>query len=211
VAGDRLAVQQRAQARRDALLTAAVQVAAEHGMAAVTHRAVTERAGLPLATVSYFFDSITELANEAIRAYAAADSELLHALAGELATQELTPDAIASAFAAAAAPRRTDTLAMFEAYLNAARTDQIRDAVADALTAARGVAAAALRTANIPAPERLSSALVALAHGFALHELAVPGSASSADLAQAARTLVIGHLVELGRVEEALALNALAH
>lgn len=187
-------------------MSAAIEVAADHGIAAVTHRAVTEKAGLPLATVSYFFDSITELANEAIRSYAAADAASLHVLAESLLTQNSSPLEIAAAFALAAAPRRPDTLAMFEAYLRSARSPELRDAVADALGAAREVATAAARAAGTPDPEALAPALVALAHGFALHQLAVPESTGGDDLARTARTLLIGHLVENGMISEAIAL-----
>lgn len=56
-----------AQRRRDALLDAAADLAAEVGAGAVTHRAVAARAGVPLSTTSYFFSSIDELVTEALR------------------------------------------------------------------------------------------------------------------------------------------------
>src|SRR6478736_4963578 len=56
-----------AQRRRDALLDAAAELAAEVGAGAVTHRAVAARAGVPLSTTSYFFSSIDELVTEALR------------------------------------------------------------------------------------------------------------------------------------------------
>src|SRR5262245_49447260 len=57
------------QRRREALLRAAVEVIAEKGYAGVTHRAVAERAGVPMATTSYFFSSIHELVQEAAAQY----------------------------------------------------------------------------------------------------------------------------------------------
>lgn len=56
-----------AQRRRAALLDAAVELSAEVGAGAVTHRAVAARAGVPLSTTSYFFSSIDELVTEALR------------------------------------------------------------------------------------------------------------------------------------------------
>ncbi len=56
-----------AQRRREALLDAAAELAAEVGAGAVTHRAVAARAGVPLSTTSYFFSSIDELVSEALR------------------------------------------------------------------------------------------------------------------------------------------------
>lgn len=198
--------QARSQARRDALLQATVEVAAELGTSAVTHRAVTEKAGLPLATASYFFDSISALAQEALRVFAARDTEQLLELAGSLAAQDSSPEEVATAFAAAVAPRWPDTPALFEAYLAAARDPDLRGSVAASLEAAQGVAAAAAGAAGAPAPEEISPTLVALAHGCALHQLALPDEAGPDVVRRAARTLFIGHLVEQGRVEEAVAL-----
>ena len=197
--------QARSQARREALLQATVEVAAELGTAAVTHRAVTEKAGLPLATASYFFDSIAALAQEALQVFAARDTEQLLELAAALTAQQSSPDEVATAFAAAVAPRWPDTPALFEAYLAAARQPELRDAVAASLQAARGVAVAAAGAAGAPAPDEIAPTLVALAHGCALHQLAVPETGPDV-VRRAARTLFIGHLVEQGRVAEAVAL-----
>ncbi|EGD40644.1 transcriptional regulator, TetR family [Nocardioidaceae bacterium Broad-1] len=82
-----------ARQRRDALVRATIEVAAEKGMAGVTHRAVTERAGLPLATVGYFFDSISDLAAEALRTGVAEDVARLRTLADELAATSPGTDA----------------------------------------------------------------------------------------------------------------------
>lgn len=175
-------------------------------MSAVTHRAVTEKASLPLATASYFFDSITALVQEAIRVHAGRDIEELHQLTASLSEQDSTPDEIAAAFAAAVAPTWPDTPAMFEVYLAAARNPGLRDVVAASLTAVRGVAAAAADAAQAPEPTEIAPALVALAHGFALHQIALPDQADPEDMRRAARTLLIGHLVEHRLVEEAIQL-----
>jgi DNA-binding transcriptional regulator YbjK len=202
-----MALQARSQARRDALLRATVEVAAEKGTAGITHRSVTEKAGLPLATVSYFFESITELAREAITLFAAEDATQLTALAAVLVEQHSTPDEIASAFATALTPRWPDTPALFEAYLAAARSPELRDTVGAALTAAREVAIAAASAAGAPEATDIAPALVALAHGFSLHGLALPTEASTDSLRRAVRTLFIGHLVEHGLIEQAVALT----
>ena len=195
-----------AQARRDALLQATVEVAAELGTAGVTHRAVTERAGLPLATASYFFGSIDELAEEALRVFTAADADSQLALAAALAEQHSTPDEVATAFTAAVEPRRPETLAMIEAYLHAARSPEFRDALSDALAATRRVAAAAAAAAGSPDPDAGAPAFAALAHGFALHELGVPGSVPPETVHDAFRALFLGYLLDAGHTELALSL-----
>ncbi|GLZ33286.1 TetR family transcriptional regulator [Lentzea sp. NBRC 105346] len=47
--------------RRQALVEAAAELLADGGFDAVRHRAVAERAGLPLASTTYYFDSLDDL------------------------------------------------------------------------------------------------------------------------------------------------------
>ncbi|MBD9698680.1 TetR family transcriptional regulator [Flavimobilis sp. GY10621] len=51
----------RGAARRDALVDAAVTLVLEEGPAALTHRALAARAGLPLASTTYHFASLDEI------------------------------------------------------------------------------------------------------------------------------------------------------
>ncbi len=198
-------------ARREALLKAAVEVAAAVGASGVTHRAVTEQAGLPLTTVGYFFDSIDALTEEALRVHTEADADAQVALAETLAMARSTPDEVAAALAATAAPRTPETLALFEAYLHAARHPEFGDAAARALTAARRVAAAGVRAAGGPEPDTAAPAFTALAHGLALHELAVPGALPAESVHAAFRALFLGFLLDNGHVELALALRQQPH
>ncbi|MBF6447321.1 MULTISPECIES: TetR/AcrR family transcriptional regulator [Nocardia] len=196
-----------ALARREALLAAAVEVAATVGVAGVTHRAVTERAGLPLTTVGYFFDSIDALTEEALRVYTDADADTQVALAEALAEAHSTPDEIAAALSSAATPRSPETPALFEAYLHSARHPEFRDAAARALDAARRAAAAGVRAAGAPEPDAAAPAFTALAHGLALHELAVPGTLPPDSVHSAFRALFLGFLLDNGHVELALRLR----
>ncbi|NKE55886.1 TetR family transcriptional regulator [Lentzea sp. PSKA42] len=52
--------------RRQALVEAAAELLVEGGFDAVRHRAVAERAGLPLASTTYYFDSLDELITAAV-------------------------------------------------------------------------------------------------------------------------------------------------
>jgi DNA-binding transcriptional regulator YbjK len=52
--------------RRAALVEAAAGLLVEGGFDAVRHRAVAERAGLPLASTTYYFDSIDDLVTAAV-------------------------------------------------------------------------------------------------------------------------------------------------
>ncbi|MFI5607444.1 TetR/AcrR family transcriptional regulator [Amycolatopsis sp. NPDC051903] len=52
--------------RRATLVEAAAELLAEGGFDAVRHRAVAERAGLPLASTTYYFDSLEDLVTAAV-------------------------------------------------------------------------------------------------------------------------------------------------
>lgn len=196
-----------ALARRQKLLQATIEVAARVGIAGVTHRAVTEQAGLPLATISYFFDSIDTLIEEALRERARADTREQVALAEALADAHTTPDGIARAFASDITQRFPETLALFEMLLHAARDPAIRDAVGGALAAKRQAAAAGARAAGSPEPDTAAPALVALVHGLMLHEMAVPGCLPPESMYSAFRALFLGFLLDNGHVELALQLR----
>jgi DNA-binding transcriptional regulator YbjK len=65
----------RGAARRTALLEATLELLAETGADALTHRRVAEHAGLPLASTTYWFESKEHLLTEALR-YAAERDEV---------------------------------------------------------------------------------------------------------------------------------------
>ncbi|MCW2286928.1 TetR family transcriptional regulator [Leucobacter luti] len=55
------------EARRREILAAAAELAAEHGVAALTHRAIAARAGVPLGSTTQHFASIDELREAALQ------------------------------------------------------------------------------------------------------------------------------------------------
>ena len=61
VGGRARLAQERSRVRREQLIAAAAQLFSEGGTKAITHRSVSELAEVPLATVSYYFDSIEQL------------------------------------------------------------------------------------------------------------------------------------------------------
>src|SRR5580698_3447170 len=72
--------QERSRVRREALLRAALELISEGGTRAVTHRAVSARAGLPPASTTYYFESIQQLTQEALRLHVAERVAELQAL-----------------------------------------------------------------------------------------------------------------------------------
>ena len=60
------AVTPKGERRRHALVSAAADLLSEGGFEAVRHRAVARRAGLPLASTTYYFSSLDELVAKAV-------------------------------------------------------------------------------------------------------------------------------------------------
>lgn len=87
----------RGPARRTALLEATLELLAEIGADALTHRRVAAHAGLPLASTTYWFDSKEQLLTEALRYAAERDEARLHTAAEALAARCDADDAVPSA------------------------------------------------------------------------------------------------------------------
>lgn len=185
-----------AQRRRDALLRAATEIAGEAGTGAATHRAVAARAGLPPATTSYFFGSITELMAEALATFVAARTEEFATLIASFPPGS-SPDELGQAFSKVLlAGDRTSELAQIEAYLHAARSDELRSAVAEAMDAFERSAEAALRAAGARDPKGGARMFMALSDGFVLQHLANPRPDDERKLLEAIRALFVSQVAD---------------
>src|SRR3954463_15814560 len=69
-------------ARREHIVRATLELIGEHGPDAVTHRAVAERAGLPLSATTYWFGSKEELLQETLLLAAREEVDRLERLGG---------------------------------------------------------------------------------------------------------------------------------
>ncbi|WP_019876771.1 TetR/AcrR family transcriptional regulator [Sporichthya polymorpha] len=183
----------KAQPRREALLNAAVEVVGTHGLAGTTHRTVTEAAGVPLATASYYFSSIGELVAEALQTF-------VQRRAAEMASMDLgelhgvlTPGDIAGWYAAKVmeldVPHR---LAFYEVLVNAPRSPELAGPAREALATYQQATEAGLAAVGAPADPRQSRAFVALAVGFGLLHLVDPGDDDADQLVEGIRDLFLG-------------------
>lgn len=167
--------QDRSRRRREELLRAAIELMAEGGAKAVTHRAVAERAGLPAASTTYYFESIDELTDEALRLHATERVEEIQALALAAAQDANTVESIARRLAKSLAERDSKMVtAQFAIYLEAGRNPGLRTAVAEALEAFERLAEALLQRLGAPNPAATAGAFVSIIDGFALHQVANP-------------------------------------
>ncbi|OLF13249.1 TetR/AcrR family transcriptional regulator [Actinophytocola xanthii] len=80
--------------RRQALVEAAAELLVERGFDAVRHRAVAERAGLPLSSTTYYFGSLDELVAAAVEHHGRAELVRGSALLAALPTQPRGVDAV---------------------------------------------------------------------------------------------------------------------
>jgi DNA-binding transcriptional regulator YbjK len=122
----------RGAARREALLEAVLQVVAETGVEAVTHRRVAETAGLPLASTTYWFDSKEHLVCAALGL--AADRDIARLQAYSAADPASSAEALDRAVAAIVDPiaagdpaGRASLIAVFALLLEAARRPALRE------------------------------------------------------------------------------------
>lgn len=85
--------------RKQALIAAAAELMREGGLEAVRHRAVAQRAGLPLAATTYYFESLDSLIVSAAEAEAAQTAERITSIVAGVARRSRSASRIADLFA----------------------------------------------------------------------------------------------------------------
>jgi TetR/AcrR family transcriptional regulator, regulator of biofilm formation and stress response len=168
---------ERGRQRREALLRAALDVIGARGVRGTTHRAVAEAAGMPVATTTYYFSSLDDLLESALRLFV--DDEIARlrrlgeALGGAEGTVGEVVEAVARELVRVKAHATPHAVAQFELYVEASRRPALRDAVAGCLAAYRELAEGLLRAAGCPDAEVLAPVVVALTDGLGIHDVAV--------------------------------------
>src|SRR6476661_217336 len=115
----------RGLARRIALLEATLLILGRDGSAAVTHRAVAEEAGVPIAATTYYFSSKDDLIREALHLHAEQEAdrvaEATRTLGERPTTVEALADHLADFVAYGLGTGRQALIAEYELLLQAAR------------------------------------------------------------------------------------------
>ena len=167
--------QQRTLDRHRLLVDAAADLLAEQGWSALTHRGLVARSGVPLASLTYYFDGVDDLV-----AQAAAELARRH-LATARATVDALPRRRASAARAAAlvvevlvgpAPTVRDLRALYERYLQAGRTPALRELVRAWNADLHALVGELLDRTGRPATPRQRALLVAALDGLLVTALA---------------------------------------
>ena len=123
------AVTPKGERRRFALVCAAADLLCEGGFEAVRHRAVAERAGLPLASTTYYFSSLDELIENAVEYLGAEEVADLRTRVKALPRRRRAADAAADVLVdlLAADPTREQLISRYERYIACARHPGLRD------------------------------------------------------------------------------------
>jgi TetR/AcrR family transcriptional regulator, regulator of biofilm formation and stress response len=160
--------QARGERRRQAIIQAALRLISERGVDAVSHRAVAEEAGVPLASTTYYFESLDELLEGALRLFVDEEAARLTELAERIEGQDLPALEIVRLFSS---ELETD-VAQFELYVEAARRPRLREVARQSIEMYATVATAAMRAAGVGEPAINPRAFVALFDGYGLHRVA---------------------------------------
>jgi TetR/AcrR family transcriptional regulator, regulator of biofilm formation and stress response len=185
------ATRPRGAARREALLDAALQVVAEAGVEAVTHRRVAEVARLPLASTTYWFECKEQMLTEALERAADRDLERLRALLGETSERTSDPvglavDTILGPSAGSGQTSRGWLLATYTLMLEAARRPGLRKVMRRWTDAYMEALPPLLAAAGSLHPRSDAELLLATADGLLVDQLA---SDDASDLAPRLRRL----------------------
>jgi DNA-binding transcriptional regulator YbjK len=172
----------RGAVRRELLLEATLALLGEIGADAVTHRRVAARAGLPLASTTYWFASKDELLTEALRHAASEDVARLRAAAAAAATSPTgattateppTPRAIVDVLLKSESElSRGSLMATYTLMLEAARRPALQQLSRDWTDAYLEVVGALLHRAGSHRPADDARLLIAAADGLSIDELA---------------------------------------
>ena len=168
----------RGEARRQAILRATLALIGERGSDAVTHRAVAERAELPLSATTYWFSSKDDLLQEAFLLAAREEVARVEQVVLDLAPRELDVSQWAQAVAAALAADLEDDptrhVAFIELVLEGTRRPWLRGEVDRWEAAYLRLAELGLRATGSPEPAIDARVVVASITGLMLGQLVNP-------------------------------------
>lgn len=165
--------------RRTAILDATVRILGTGGLGAVTHRAVAQEAGVPLAATTYYFSSKDELITEAVSLLVSEEIAQLAKRAAALGEGLGSPERGATALVQVLVPDETAAraqLAKFELYLEAARQPNLRSSAAQWQQAFIGLAEMILKAAGAPDPAGRAPLVVPAVDGVLMYELSAAGT-----------------------------------
>ncbi|GAA1096576.1 TetR/AcrR family transcriptional regulator [Nocardiopsis composta] len=160
--------------RKERAAEAAVEVIAEGGLRALTHRAVDARAGLPPGSTSSCYRTRLALLRAALDRIAELDEAALAGFSFPAGDAEAAEEALTGLLEYWTGPARERTRARMELYLDAARTPELRPHLERASLRFLHRARDGLAAAGIPEPEAAARLLIAQLDGVVFDAVARP-------------------------------------
>lgn len=180
-----------AEDRRQRILDATLQVIAEGGVDAVSHRRVATLAGVPLGSTTYYFESRAHLIREAFAAHLARSRQLM---ARDTAQEPVDIDDAVDRVCATLDREFADRdrlLAEYEMTLFAARDPALAELLRGFDTAITDRLIEPFRAFGIPDPQAAARSVLQILRGHQLDQL-VHGDAATDDLKRRLRALLRG-------------------
>jgi AcrR family transcriptional regulator len=186
-------------APRDRILRAVLDLVAEHGIGALSHRQIAAHAEVSLGTLSYHFPERATLLRESLRLFASEEVARIEDVGRGLRSGEHGLDDLGRlvAQAVAGASDVAHVVAQFELYLHVTRDSDLRDAVIECQRAYDDLAEEALRLLDVPDPEGIAPLVVSMVDGLALRRV-LTGDENSVLLTRALLLIAAGARVEAG-------------
>ncbi|CAJ1504009.1 TetR family transcriptional regulator [[Mycobacterium] kokjensenii] len=171
------AVTPKGERRRYALISAAADLLREGGFEAVRHRAVAQRAGLPLASTTYYFDTLEDLITHAVEHIGMLEVAQLRARITSLSRRRRSADTTADILVELlvgedADPRIAEELiSRYERYIVCARQPALREIQRRILHQRADVVAEAVERSGRIARVEMAYALVCMVDGSVMAAL----------------------------------------
>jgi DNA-binding transcriptional regulator YbjK len=174
------AVTRKGERRRGALVSAAADLLREGGFEAVRHRAVARRAGLPLASTTYYFSSLDELIAAAVEYIGMAEAAQMRSRVSALSRRrrgaESTADVLVDLLLEGSEGVATEQLiSRYERYIACARQPALRDIQRRVLRQRTDAVSEAVKRSGRCARTDLLSALVCAVDGAVVSALVDDG------------------------------------
>ena len=163
--------------RRYALLGAAAALLCEGGFEAVRHRAVARRAGLPLASTTYYFSSLDDLLIRAVEHVALEEIAQLRAQVARLSRRRRGPETLAEVLvdllvgAASDSGLSEQLISRYERQIACTRIPALRDTLRRSMEQRAEVIAEVLERSGRLVRRELMSTLICAVEGAVVSSL----------------------------------------
>ncbi|MGW0562734.1 TetR/AcrR family transcriptional regulator [Streptomyces sp. NPDC003016] len=123
--------------RRERIITAALDLIAEEGVAGTSHRKIAARAGVPLGSMTYHFGGMDELLREAFTRFSSSTVAVFEERLGAAATPDEAREAIADLVHHLSSGNQRELVLTHELYALAARRPAYRELTRERMSRSR--------------------------------------------------------------------------